>query len=61
MTFWNVKQVAEALGVGARTVRAWCLEKRIPHFRFEDQYRFDPDEVKTWIEARHQGVALKKK
>lgn len=45
---WTVTEVAEYLGVTARTVRTWQYSHRLPHLRIGGTIRFRPDDVVAW-------------
>ena len=44
-------ELAERLGVSARHVRRLVAEKRVPYLKWRHFIRFDPDEVRTWLDS----------
>ncbi len=46
----DIPTVAESLGVTVRHVRRLVAERRIPHVRVGHFIRFDPDDVRRWID-----------
>ena len=49
-TLVDIPTVAEALGVTVRHVRRFVAERRIPHVRVGHFIRFDPGDVRRWID-----------
>lgn len=52
----TVEGLAEHLGVSTRTVRRLVAERRIPYLKCGHLVRFDPDEVKEWLETQRVTV-----
>ncbi|NQU42008.1 helix-turn-helix domain-containing protein [bacterium] len=50
----SATDLAEYLGVGEHTIYRWCKSRKIPHFSLNTSYRFDPGEIKTWLERKHR-------
>jgi excisionase family DNA binding protein len=51
----DVTAVAEVLGVNTRHVRRLVLERRIPFIKWGHLVRFDPVEIRDWLDrCRHQ-------
>lgn len=51
----DVTAVAEFLGVNTRHIRRLVLERRIPFIKWGHLVRFDPVEIRKWIDqCRHQ-------
>jgi len=46
----RIDEVAELLGVSVRHVRRLVFERRIPYLKWGHLLRFDPDELRTWID-----------
>lgn len=46
----DIASLAEHLGVGPRHVRRLVSERRIPFIKWGHLIRFDPDEVREWID-----------
>lgn len=55
--FLTAKELAEWLGVSQQTIRAWCERGRLPHVKIEGNYRFLPDEIEAWLQARYRPAA----
>ena len=51
----DITMLAEHLGVNARHVRRLVAERRIPYIKWGHLIRFDPVEVRQWIDAYRQG------
>jgi nitrogen PTS system EIIA component len=49
----KIKDVAELLNVSETTVRQWLVDKRIPAYRINEQYRFSRTEIEDWV-LRHK-------
>ncbi len=45
----KLKDVAELLNVSETTVRRWVSEGRIPYYRLHQQYRFNRNEIESWV------------
>jgi excisionase family DNA binding protein len=50
----SVEECAEILRVSTQTLRRWVATHRIPHLRVGRTVRFDPTDVRRWIEARKE-------
>jgi excisionase family DNA binding protein len=46
----NITEVADVLGVDVRHVRRLVHERRIPFIKWGHLLRFDPDEIRGWID-----------
>lgn len=54
----RVHDVAEVLGVGDRYVYRLVSERRIPYIKCGHYVRFDPDEIRSWLDdARIEPTA----
>jgi excisionase family DNA binding protein len=49
---WDAGSLAEALGVELRFVRRLVAERRIPFVKVGRYVRFDPAEVRAWVDQR---------
>lgn len=47
----DVEEVARLLGVDVRHVRRLVFERRIPYIKWGHLIRFDPVEIKDWVEG----------
>jgi len=50
----DVTAVAEYLGVGTRHIRRLVLERRIPFIKWGHLVRFDPGEIREWVDRCRQ-------
>jgi len=49
----NYKETAEYLGIALGTVYSMVHRRQIPHHRLGGRLvRFDPEELRTWLDAR---------
>ena len=55
MALWRVKQAAEYLGIRPKTLYEWVRLGRVPYRKIGFNVRFDPEELKQWIEGQSQG------
>ena len=55
MALWRVKQAAEYLGIRPKTLYEWVRFGRVPYRKIGFNVRFDPEELKQWIEGQSQG------
>jgi excisionase family DNA binding protein len=51
----SVAEISELLSFHPVTIRDWSRLGRIPAMRIAGQWRFDPLEIVTWVEARRMG------
>lgn len=53
----DITTLAEHLGVNARHIRRLVAERRIPFIKWGHLIRFDPAEIREWIDEyrRHPG------
>jgi excisionase family DNA binding protein len=52
----DITAVAKILGVDARHVRRLVYERRIPFIKWGHLIRFDPDEIKIWLNSNRTPV-----
>jgi nitrogen PTS system EIIA component len=45
----KIKDVAELLNVSETTIRRWLVDKKIPAYRINHQYRFNRTEIEDWV------------
>jgi len=45
----KIKDVAQLISVSEKTIYRWIVENKIPAYRVNHQYRFNKDEINTWI------------
>ncbi|UCE02545.1 MAG: helix-turn-helix domain-containing protein [Candidatus Latescibacterota bacterium] len=51
----TVSEVAQFLGVHAKTVYVWARRGLLPCIRLGRSIRFVPDDILRWISARKEG------
>lgn len=54
----SVSEVADILAVDVRHIRRLVHERRIPFIKWGHLVRFDPAEVRTWIDGFRQRPEL---
>jgi len=52
---WIAPQAASFLHVSLNTLYILCRAGEIPHFRLGTKLRFDPDDLRSWLEANRRG------
>lgn len=50
----TITDLAELLGVNPRHIRRLVFEKRVPYIKWGHLIRFDPADIKTWLDANRQ-------
>lgn len=50
----SIAEIAEVLGVEVRHVRRLVHERRIPFIKWGHLLRFDPEEIRAWIDHHRQ-------
>lgn len=48
---WTIKEVAEFLRVKQSVVKYWLYNSDIPHIKLGKHYRFDPEDIREWIDG----------
>jgi len=48
---WTIKEVADFLQVKPSVIKYWIYNSDIPHIKLGKHYRFDPSDVRAWIES----------
>lgn len=54
---WDVKKVARLLGVTERTIYSKLKSGDLPAIRIGGRWRFRPDDIGVWLDARRTGVS----
>lgn len=54
---WNVKQASEALNIPSTTLYSWVSQRMIPYVKVGRCLRFDPKDIKAWIESQKVDIA----
>ena len=52
---WTVEQVANYCQVKPSIVRYWVQQREIPHLKLGKFLRFDPEEVREWVDLCKNG------
>jgi excisionase family DNA binding protein len=52
----DIEGVAGMLGVGVRHVRRLVADRRIPYLKWGHLLRFDPVEIREWLDAARRPV-----
>ncbi|MFW6198624.1 MAG: helix-turn-helix domain-containing protein [Acidobacteriota bacterium] len=55
MALWRVEEAAEYLGIRPKTLYEWVRTGRVPHRKLGFNVRFEPDELRAWVEAQAEG------
>lgn len=50
--YFNVKEIANYLGMSPNSIRAWVRLRRIPFSKLGSAVRFDMQMINTWEEER---------
>ena len=54
----TTKQLAAFLQVREDTIRTWVAQRKIPHYKIgKKSLRFDPDEIREWLQDRYRKAA----
>jgi nitrogen PTS system EIIA component len=53
----SVKDTAAILNVSEKTVYRWIQQSAIPHYKINEQYRFNRSEILEWATARRMKVS----
>ncbi len=54
----KIKDVAELLNISETTIRRWLVDKKIPAYRLNRQYRFSRAEIEDWLIQHKIGAAI---
>lgn len=54
----KIKDVSELLNVSETTIRRWLVDKKIPAYRINQQYRFNRSEIEDWVMKHKLGTPL---
>ena len=55
---WTIDDVAEYLRVKASVVKYWIHNERLPCMKIGKHLRFDPEDVREWVEGQKTSVPL---
>lgn len=53
----KIKDVADLLNVSETTIRRWLVDGKIPAYRISHQYRFNRQEIESWVMRQKIGKA----
>lgn len=48
---WSDRQVSKAIGMSFKRVQELARKGLLPGFKIGKHWRFDPDEVRSWIKS----------
>jgi hypothetical protein len=48
---WSDRQIAAAIGMSVKRVQALARLGLLPGFKLGKHWRFDPDEVRSWVKG----------
>ena len=51
-SLWSLKELAEYLNIAEKTVYSYAQKGQIPGFKIVGNWRFDPEDIKAWVEAQ---------
>ena len=54
----NTNEIAEYLNLEAVTVRRKAVKGEIPAIRVGNRFRFDKDQIDSWLSQRTSGILL---
>lgn len=49
---WNVHQASEATSIPVNTLYSWVSQRKIPFVKVNGSLRFDPKDLKAWIDSQ---------
>lgn len=52
---WTIEDVAEFCQVKPSVVKYWLYNTGIPFIKLGRNYRFDPEDLKDWVERQKNG------
>lgn len=52
MPLWRVEEAAEYLGIRPKTLYEWVRTGRVPYRKLGFNVRFDPDELRSWVQQQ---------
>lgn len=52
MPLWRVEEAAEYLGIRPKTLYEWVRTGRVPYRKLGFNVRFDPDDLRGWVEQQ---------
>ena len=56
----GIEEVAGMLGVGVRHVRRLVADRRIPYLKWGHLLRFDPVEIREWLDDARRPVQVER-
>ena len=56
----TVSDLAETLGVSAKTVRKWAAKESLPHIRIGGSIWFNQEKVEEWLQGRELTLVRKR-
>jgi excisionase family DNA binding protein len=55
---WNCREAAAALSISLRTLWTLTNEGRVPCVRIGRSVRYDPEDIRRWIQSQKTGTSL---
>jgi len=52
---WTIEELADFLKVKDSVVKYWLQTSYIPFVKVGKHYRFDPNDIRAWVELRKRG------
>lgn len=59
--FYTVKELAEMLKIQELTLRRWCKDKKITHYRINREIRFSKEDIEEYLNKSKVLAEDKKK
>jgi excisionase family DNA binding protein len=56
LLLWNVRQASEFIGIPVNTLYGWASRRKIPFVKVNGSLRFDPKDLKAWIDSQKVGL-----
>jgi len=50
--FFDIKLLAECLGLSVNALRGWTWSRHIPHFKFFGLLRYDIEAIEGWVKCK---------
>jgi len=55
---WTIEDVAEFFQVKVSVVKYWLYNLNLPYIKLGKHHRFDPKDLKAWIEIQKNGGSI---
>lgn len=50
--FYDIKDLAKILKLTSIKIKSMVINNQIPYYKFENEIRFNSDEIEKWVRAR---------